>query len=82
MNAGTRLLRRGFNYVDGNNDLGRLSAGLFFLSYQRSPEQFIEIQRALSTDLFSEYSRHVGSGIWAIPPGAEAGSYIGASLLA
>jgi deferrochelatase/peroxidase EfeB len=27
--------RRGYNFVDGNNDLGRLDAGLFFLSYQR-----------------------------------------------
>lgn len=82
MNNGTRLLRRGFNYVDGNNDLGRLSAGLFFLSYQRAPEQFIDIQRALSTDVLNEYIRHVGSGIWAIPPGVEAGSYVGASLFA
>ena len=39
------ILRRGYNFVDGNNDLGRLDAGLFFLSYQRSPEQFIALQR-------------------------------------
>ena len=34
-NGGVRILRRGYNFVDGNNDLGRLDAGLFFLSFQR-----------------------------------------------
>lgn len=80
MNGGVRLLRRGYNFVDGNNDLGRLDAGLFFLSYQRSPEQFVTIQRALSTDAMNEYVRHVGSGLWAVPPGAAPGSYVGAGL--
>ncbi|WP_431802155.1 iron uptake transporter deferrochelatase/peroxidase subunit [Microbacterium sp. bgisy203] len=79
-NDGTRILRRGYNYVDGNTNLGRLDAGLFFLSYQRSPDQFVRLQKALSTDLMAEYVRHVGSGVWAVPPGAEAGSYIGAGL--
>ncbi|BDV31855.1 iron uptake transporter deferrochelatase/peroxidase subunit [Microbacterium terricola] len=81
-NGGIRILRRGYNYVDGNTDLGRLDAGLFFLSYQRAPEQFVTLQRALSTDLMAEYIRHIGSGIWAIPPGAEPGSYVGAPLFA
>ncbi|WP_375080624.1 iron uptake transporter deferrochelatase/peroxidase subunit [Microbacterium sp. CR_7] len=81
-NDGIRILRRGFNYVDGNNDLGRLDAGLFFLSYQRDPAQFIALQRSLSTDRMNEYIRHVGSGIWAIPAGAEQGSYVGAPLFA
>ncbi|GAA1947690.1 iron uptake transporter deferrochelatase/peroxidase subunit [Microbacterium deminutum] len=79
-NQGTRILRRGYNFVDGNNHLGRLDAGLFFLSYQRSPEQFIRIQRRLSKDAMNEYIRHVQSGLWAIPPGAAAGSYVGARL--
>jgi deferrochelatase/peroxidase EfeB len=81
-NDGIRILRRGYNYVDGNNDLGRLDAGLFFLSYQRDPAHFITLQRRLSTDLLNEYIRHVGSGIWAVPRGAEPGSYIGAELFA
>lgn len=81
-NDGVRILRRGFNYVNGNNELGRLDAGLFFLSYQRDPAQFIAVQRRLSTDLLNEYIRHVGSGLWAIPPGAVAGSYVGAGLFA
>lgn len=81
-NSGIRILRRGYNYVDGNNTLGRLDAGLFFLSYQREPAQFISLQRRLSTDLMNEYIRHVGSGIWAVPAGAEPGSYVGAALFA
>lgn len=81
-NDGIRILRRGYNYVDGNNELGRLDAGLFFLSYQRDPAQFIALQRRLSTDLMNEYIRHVGSGIWAVPAGAEPGSYVGAGLFA
>ncbi len=82
INDGIRILRRGYNYVDGNNELGRLDAGLFFLSYQRSPEQFVTLQKRLSTDLMSEYIKHIGSGIWAVPPGARQGSYVGAALFA
>lgn len=81
-NGGIRILRRGYNFVDGNTELGRLDAGLFFLSYQRSPAQFVALQRSLSTDLMNEYLRHVGSGIWAIPRGAAPGSYVGAELFA
>ena len=40
------------------------------------------LQKRLATDLMSEYIRHIGSGIWAIPPGAEKGSYVGAGLFA
>jgi deferrochelatase/peroxidase EfeB len=80
MNDGVRILRRGYNFVDGNNDLGRLDAGLFFLSYQRAPEQFVKLQRSLSTDVMSEYITHVGSGLWAVPPGAAPGSYVGVTL--
>ena len=81
-NDGIRILRRGYNFVDGNNALGRLDAGLFFLSYQRSPEQFVTVQRALSTDTMNEYIRHVGSGLWAVPAGATPGSYVGSALFA
>ncbi len=79
-NGGIRILRRGYNFVDGNNDLGRLDAGLFFLSFQRDPAQFVTLQRALSSDVMNEYVRHVGSGLWAVPPGVEPGSYVGARL--
>jgi len=80
-NAGTEILRRGYNFVDGNDSLGRLEAGLFFISYQRSPAQFIDIQMNLAkNDLMNEYIRHVGSGLFAVPAGARQGSYVGAGL--
>jgi deferrochelatase/peroxidase EfeB len=82
-NAGSEILRRGYNFVDGNDSLGRLDAGLFFISYQRSPAQFISIQMNLAkNDLMNEYIRHVGSGLFAVPPGARKGSYVGAGLFA
>lgn len=83
-NSGAQLLRRGYNFVDGNDDLGRLNAGLFFIAYQRDPRtQFIPIQLNLAkNDAMNEYIRHVGSGIWAIPPGARTGSFPGAALFA
>ncbi|CAH0313230.1 iron uptake transporter deferrochelatase/peroxidase subunit [Microbacterium sp. Bi128] len=80
MNGGIRILRRGYNFVDGNTDLGRLNAGLFFLSFQRSPDRYITLQRALSTDAMGEYLKHVGSGLWAVPPAPSAGQSVGAGL--
>ena len=80
--GGAKLLRRGYNFVDGNDELGRLNAGLFFISFQRSPQQFIDVQANLSRDALNEYIKHVSSGIFAVPPGAASGSYVGASLFA
>lgn len=80
-NGGAKMLRRGFNYVDGNDELGRLDAGLFFIAYQRSPEQFIRVQQHLEKDALNEYIKHVGSGIWAVPPGATQGGWVGETLL-
>jgi deferrochelatase/peroxidase EfeB len=82
-NAGAEILRRGYNFVDGNDSLGRLDAGLFFISYQRSPQQFVTVQMNLAkNDAMNEYIRHVGSGLFAVPPGARQGSYLGAGLFA
>jgi deferrochelatase/peroxidase EfeB len=78
--AGTHLLRRGYNFVDGSNDLGQLAAGLFFISMQRSPTQFTEVQRSLATDTMNEYIRHVSSAVFAVPPGASEDSFVGARL--
>ena len=36
-NDGVRMLRRGYNFVDGTDGLGRLDAGLFFLAYVARP---------------------------------------------
>ncbi|GLK18196.1 iron uptake transporter deferrochelatase/peroxidase subunit [Herbiconiux flava] len=82
-NSGAQLLRRGYNFVDGNDELGRLNAGLFFISYQRdAAKQFVPIQMNLAkNDAMNEYLRHVGSGLWAVPPGASTGGWVGETLL-
>jgi len=82
INGGVQLLRRGYNFVDGNDELGRLDAGLFFLSFQRSPEQFIAVQRNLASDGLNEYLRHVGSAIFAVPGGIAPGEHVGRALFA
>jgi deferrochelatase/peroxidase EfeB len=72
-NNGARMLRRGYNYVDGSDGLGRLNAGLFFIAYQRDPRTaFIPVQRSLArADEMNEYLRHVSSGLFACPPGVS-----------
>ena len=83
-NGGAKLLRRGYNYVDGSDGLGRLAAGLFFICYQRDPrEQFVRIQQnlaGLTADLMNEYIVHIGSSIFACPPGVGAKGFWGESL--
>jgi deferrochelatase/peroxidase EfeB len=83
-NGGVALLRRGYSFTDGLDDrLGQLDAGLFFLSFQRDPDAFVRVQRRLgSSDALNEYIKHVGSGVWAIPPGARRGGWVGETLLA
>jgi deferrochelatase/peroxidase EfeB len=83
-NEGERILRRGYSFTDGiDESLGELDAGLFFICFQRDPErQFVAIQRRLgSADALNEYIKHVGSAVFAVPPGARRGGYIGETLL-
>ncbi|MFG3234030.1 iron uptake transporter deferrochelatase/peroxidase subunit [Streptomyces antibioticus] len=71
-NGGATLLRRGYSFTDGTDGLGRLEAGLFFLAYQRDVrEGFVRVQRNLATDALNEYIQHVGSAVFAIPPGVR-----------
>jgi deferrochelatase/peroxidase EfeB len=82
-NGGARILRRGYSFTDGvDESLGELEGGLFFISFQRNPEQFVAIQRRLgSMDALNEYIKHVGSALFAVPPGAAPGGYVGEALL-
>ncbi|MDF0376252.1 iron uptake transporter deferrochelatase/peroxidase subunit [Streptomyces sp. KA12] len=72
-NGGATLLRRGYSFTDGTDGLGRLEAGLFFLAYQRDVRTgFIPVQSALGrSDALNEYIQHVGSAVFAIPPGVR-----------
>ena len=81
-NNGARMLRRGYNFADGNDELGRLTAGLFFLAYVRNPAtQYIPMQSQLSSrDALMEYLTHRGSALFAVPAGVQPGEYVGQSL--
>ena len=81
-NDGARMLRRGYNFVDGSNSLGGLDAGLFFLAFVRNPDtHFIPIQTKMaSEDALMEYLKVTGSALFAVPPGAGEGEYVGQAL--
>jgi deferrochelatase/peroxidase EfeB len=83
-NDGARILRRGYSFTDGvDESLGELEAGLFFICFQRDPaKQFVQIQQRLGQiDALNEYIKHVGSALFAVPPGAHPGGYVGEGLI-
>ena len=83
-NQGVQMLRRGYNFTDGNDDFGRLDAGLFFIAYVRDPDtHYIPMQTKLSShDGLMEYLQHTGSALFAVPPGARRGEFVGQALFA
>ena len=84
-NGGVRILRRGYSFTDGFDDeLGQLDAGLFFISYQRDPAEFVALQRRLgANDALNEYIKHTSSALFAVPSGVRGRSdWVGRALLA
>jgi deferrochelatase/peroxidase EfeB len=83
-NDGVQILRRGYSFTDGvDQSLGELEAGLFFISFQRDPDQFVALQRKLGQfDALNEYIQHVGSAVFAVPGGTRRGGFVGESLFA
>jgi deferrochelatase/peroxidase EfeB len=82
-NGGTRILRRGYSYTDGIDPAaGTLLGGLFFIAYMKSPRQFIKLQQSLAADALNEYTQHVGSAVFACPPGLRPGQHWGDGLFA
>lgn len=82
-NAGERILRRGYSFTDGIDPAtGELDAGLFFICFQRDPHrQFAAIQRRLgASDALNEYIQHRSSALFAVPPGARPGGFVGEGL--
>jgi deferrochelatase/peroxidase EfeB len=83
-NGGEKILRRGYSYTDGIDQVtGQLDAGLFFIAYQKDPRrQFVPIQARLAAgDALNEYIKHTGSALFAVPPGVTAaGEWFGKSL--
>ena len=91
-NGGAEILRRGYSYNDGVNFTAErwppwrqgmeYDAGLFFLAYQRDPRTgFVQIfEKMAKFDMLNQYATHVGGGLFACPPGARNGEFIGQSL--
>ncbi len=82
-NGGEQILRRGYSFSGAVAARGGpLPAGQLFICFGRDPRrQFIPIQRRLAAaDALGEHIQHIGSAIFACPPGARRGSYVGARL--
>ncbi|MBE1489331.1 Dyp-type peroxidase [Plantactinospora soyae] len=78
-----KILRRPYNY-DGVPDAdGRADSGLIFAAYQADIDrQYLPIQRRLAErDLLNDWITPIGSAVFAVPPGCEAGGWIGERLL-
>ncbi len=82
-NRGQRILRRGYSYAEPTEPgSGQIDAGLFFIAFARSPSrQFIPIQRRLAqSDALNHSTLHTSSSIFACPPGARPGGFVGETL--
>ncbi|MBI0330254.1 iron uptake transporter deferrochelatase/peroxidase subunit [Burkholderia plantarii] len=91
-NDGAQILRRSYSYNDSTNfyierwppwrQEVEYDAGLIFIAHQSDPRTgFIPINQKLSKfDLMNQFTTHVGSAIFAVPPGVREGAYIGAPL--
>jgi deferrochelatase/peroxidase EfeB len=90
LNGGRRILRRGYAYAAGATPGAaragghELDGGLFFLAFSRDPRrQLVPLLRRLSTsDALTTFTVHTASALFACPPGARRGEYVGQALLA
>ncbi|OIQ84364.1 putative deferrochelatase/peroxidase EfeN precursor [mine drainage metagenome] len=91
-NDGAQILRRAYSYDNGAARIAErwppwrqattFDAGLLFQCYQRDPRTgFSRIfERMAKFDMLNQFTTVVGSGLFACPPGARAGEYIGQRL--
>ena len=73
-NEGRRMLRRGYNYTEGNDSLGRMQTGLFFIAFVRDPRTnfFPILKKMTESDALQEYLQHRSAAMFAVPPGVGA----------
>jgi deferrochelatase/peroxidase EfeB len=91
-NDGAAILRRSYSYNDGANFTAErwppwhqgieYDSGLFFQAYQKDPRTgFIKLFDKMSKiDALNQFATHVGSAVFACPPGVRPGEYIGQGL--
>ena len=79
-----RFLRRPYNYVvpDPTRLTGE-DSGLVFLAYAADLEaQFLPVQRRLAAlDRLNTWTTPIGSAVYAVPPGAADGEYVGQRMV-
>jgi len=92
LNDGAQILRRAYSYDNGMAHIAErwppwrqgmmLDAGLMFLCWQRDPRSgFVRIfENMAKFDMMNQFVTHIGSGLFACPPGVRPGGYIGEGL--
>lgn len=77
-----QIFRRGYNYELGPTDGAVSDAGHIFTAFQADlVTQFIPMQQRLADlDLLNEWTTPIGSAVFAIPPGAPDGGFVGQTL--
>ena len=81
--GGAPFLRRGYNYDLGQDADGRTDSGHIFTAYAADLDtQFVPVQQTLADqDLLNIWTTPIGSAVFALPPGASEGGWVGESLL-
>ncbi|MBN8886213.1 MAG: Dyp-type peroxidase [Rudaea sp.] len=93
-NGGAQILRHAFNYDNGIAKIAErwppwrqivtFDAGLLFQCYQKDPRTgFIRLFAKMAVvDMLNQFTTHTGSALFACPPGAKPGEFIGQDLFA
>ena len=81
-NRGEAMLRRPYNYDDPPEGGEISNTGLLFTAYMADPVRtYIPVQQRLAEqDALNMWTVPIGSAVFAIPPGAPEGGYVGQQL--
>lgn len=94
LNDGAQILRRAYSYDNGVAHIAErwppwrqgmmMDAGLMFLCWQRDPRSgFVKIfENMAKFDMMNQFVTHIGSGLFACPPGVRPGGFVGEGLFA